>query len=620
MSAQKNDIDMQQLTARAEVLAENNFSLYKLRLFLYALLGYSFIFGILLLLVGLVGGLVAVAFFSTALLLFLVKKKLIFVLIPTIWILLRALWVKFEAPQGYTLLPNDYPQLFKKIDKIRAKLKAPKIHQVILTKELNAAVVQTPRLGIFGYYKNTVILGLELLLVLSSQQAEAVLAHELGHLSGNHSRFNGWIYRVRTTWLRIMYAFHRSHSLGARLMRWFFDWYSPRFSAYSFALARINEYEADAVSSKLTNKQITGEALVNVHVAGPYVDENYWQEYFRKADVLPKPDYLPWNGLCEFLGSHARAEEQLKQRLQESIEQPTSYDDTHPSLHDRLAALGVDLTLPAPSELTAAEVWLGDKFDSIIEDFDTDWLSTNGERWQERYNYVVTSKERLAQLRKEGINTFDDDTLWEKAGLEHEFGSQEQAANAYKLYQQRYPDNAVAAFCLGRYAYEREDDELLVQMKKAITQPNLVVDACRYAYYYLLKHDRADEAEWWKEKANRQIEIDEDANYERQQLSVEDTIVAPTVNDEVRNYIATRLKASRKVKQAWIAEKKVEYYPESPALALAVVLKGLYWNEDSVTERLAQRLELDCAFFVVPKRGDHKKLAKKIIAIGDQLV
>ena len=202
--------ELEQLTAEAQALATENLTKYKTKLFFYALLGYATIFGVLLLLVAIVGGLGALAVFSSALLIFMLKKKIILVLIPAIWILLKALWVKIEAPKGYTLTRSEYPQLFANIDRIRAQLKAPQVHQVLLTGELNAAVAQTPRLGVLGWYKNALILGLELLLLLSPKQAEAVLAHELGHLSVNHNRFNGWIYRLRMSWQRIMYAFQAS--------------------------------------------------------------------------------------------------------------------------------------------------------------------------------------------------------------------------------------------------------------------------------------------------------------------------------------------------------------------------------------------------------------------------
>lgn len=250
------------LVREAETLAKTSPSRYKLGILFYTLLGYLFIFGILFLLFSLAGVAIGSAFLSTALFLILLKKKLIFVLIPAIWILLKALWVRFDPPTGYVLKLKDYPVLAREIKALQARLKTIRVHQVILTPEFNAAVVQTPRLGIFGWYRNTLILGLELLLSLSPEQARAVLAHEFGHLSGNHSQFKGWIYRVRTTWDRITQAYSGIDSWGAQLMFKFFNWYSPRFSAYTFPLARMNEYEADAIAAQITSPQTVAEALV----------------------------------------------------------------------------------------------------------------------------------------------------------------------------------------------------------------------------------------------------------------------------------------------------------------------------------------------------------------------
>ena len=234
---------------RAEKLAETSFSYYKFKLVLFALLGYFVIFSAIGLTIGSLVGIGYLAYAHTAWILLLFKKKIGFLLIPVIWMLLRACWVRIEAPSGFELKKKDYPVLFAEIDSIRKDLDAPRIHQVILTQEMNAAIAQTPRLGIFGWQKNTLILGMELLLILSPEQIRSVIAHEFGHLSGNHSRFNGWIYRVRTTWFQIMQAFDQQHSWGGAIMAKFFDFYAPRFAAYSFVLARANEYEADNIAT-----------------------------------------------------------------------------------------------------------------------------------------------------------------------------------------------------------------------------------------------------------------------------------------------------------------------------------------------------------------------------------
>jgi hypothetical protein len=81
---------------------------------MFALLGYAVIFRMLPLLVSIVGGLGWAALASTALLIFLVKQKLIFALLGMIYVLIRALWVKFESPAGYELKAKKIIRLYLK--------------------------------------------------------------------------------------------------------------------------------------------------------------------------------------------------------------------------------------------------------------------------------------------------------------------------------------------------------------------------------------------------------------------------------------------------------------------------------------------------------------------------
>jgi Zn-dependent protease with chaperone function len=105
------------------------------------------------------------------------------VLFILLWVLLRSVFIKFPPPQGYILERHRYPVLWAEVDQLSKILSTPPIHQILLTAEMNAALMQTPRFGLFSPSKNTLIIGLELLLALSTQQTRAVLAHELAHTS-----------------------------------------------------------------------------------------------------------------------------------------------------------------------------------------------------------------------------------------------------------------------------------------------------------------------------------------------------------------------------------------------------------------------------------------------------
>ena len=146
MGEDSNGGGFERLVEDAQRAAERSLSVYKFRVALFALFGYTVIFVILAILIGLVSGIVAVSIYSPALLIILLSKKLVFLLIPAIWILFRSVWVKLEPPTGYRITAADCPRLFAEIESLRSALDAMKIHQVILTPELNAAVSRTPRL------------------------------------------------------------------------------------------------------------------------------------------------------------------------------------------------------------------------------------------------------------------------------------------------------------------------------------------------------------------------------------------------------------------------------------------------------------------------------------------
>ena len=604
---------------RAEKLADKNFSLYKFKLILFALLGYVVIFGAILLAIGSLVGIGYLAVAHTAWILVLVKKKVIFLIIPVIWILLKACWVRIEAPTGFELKRKDYPELFNEIDDLRKELKAPKIHKVVLTQEMNAGIAQTPRLGIFGWQKNTLVLGMELLLILSKEQTRSVIAHEFGHLSGNHSRFNGWIYRIRTTWFQIMQAFDQQSSWGGAMMAKFFDFYAPRFAAYSFVLARANEYEADKIASELTAVSVTGEALVNTYVVAPYIENNYWQDFFKLADDNPEPVHLPWSGLRSFLNENSACQDVLSKSLKTELEVKTQLDNTHPALADRLKAIGYCAETPQHVEVSAAKSLLGNNYSSVVNDLDQQWLTEQKENWNIRYQYVQDSRQKLTELKRQPVENMSEDDHWQLVCLTDEFESTEKGMAMVYDFQKEYPESPRAAFVIGRKLFEEKSDQCIQQFKLSVKEPSLIVESCQMAYEFLIDINETEQAEGWKTLAEGQIKQDEAANLERGQLSPSDNMYKITIDEKMKSSIVAALMENETIKSAWIAEKEVTYYKETPMLAIAVKAKGMHLSEDTAMEKVHVEMDVEATYIIVPYVADYKSLCKKVMREGEVL-
>lgn len=210
------------LVKKIEEVAEKQPGGYKARVLGLALLGYGYLSGILggILGLGLVGVWLLTLGHGTG---YLVSKKLLIPLVALAFVVIRAMWVRIAPPEGIPLARTDYPLLFRILDNMRSRLKGPRIHAVLLTDEFNAAVSQVPRLGILGWPKNYLILGLPLMQALSPHQLKAVLAHEYGHLSGAHGKFSAWIYRIRRTWYQLMEQFDQEERWGRGIFQKFFD-------------------------------------------------------------------------------------------------------------------------------------------------------------------------------------------------------------------------------------------------------------------------------------------------------------------------------------------------------------------------------------------------------------
>jgi Zn-dependent protease with chaperone function len=261
-------MDQAQFEALAERwarLAQSSPRAYRWRVYALAVLGFTFLFLLVLALLVLLAVSVAITtrVFGAV--------KLVILIGALLLVVLRALWVRLQPPEGEPITRSEAPQLFALLDRLRSRLDTPSVHRVLVTADFNAAVTQVPRLGVFGWHRNYLLLGLPLMRCLSAEQLEAVLAHELGHLSRGHARVGNWIYRLRLSWYRLDQALEKKPQWGSGAIRGLLRWYAPYFNACSYPLARSNEFEADAASARLTSRQAAAQALTNISVMAGYL-------------------------------------------------------------------------------------------------------------------------------------------------------------------------------------------------------------------------------------------------------------------------------------------------------------------------------------------------------------
>ncbi len=619
------------LVGKLEDFSKSNPKNYRLRVALWATLGYAYIFLVLAGLLALIGLVVLFIFYSNRINGYIIKLAIL-LLVPA-WVIVRSLWVTFPPPQGLKVNRRQVPHLFALVDELTTKLQAPRFHNILLNQQFNAGVVQIPRLGIFGWQQNYLLLGLPLMQSLSVEQLKAVLAHELGHLSGNHSRFGGWIYRIRKTWMQIYERLHQTDQQGAAvLFNRFVEWYWPAFNAYSFILARMDEYEADRCAAQLAGAKTAAEALINVEVKARFLERSFWTDIHKQVEHQIEPPDNVYSSMLTVLHSPI-AEDKNKLWLKQALAEKTNNADTHPCLTDRLKSLGYSaakaqkLCQPATIEVCAAEHLLGTALQQFATQFNREWKEAASTPWRQRYAYLKKTQDELQALeQKSQIQTLTEQELWERAYYTLELRGDEAALPLLQDLLKNYPDHAEANYTLGQILLQNAEKAGIAYIEKAIVKRmDWVIDGCDLVYSFLRQQGQTEEAERYRDRADKHDQLLLKGQQERARVLDCDTFKPHTLEESEVNELKKQLADYPQVKEAYLVEKVVTYFPDKRFIVLGIVRKRGWIESENADQKLIDLLATNVQFptqaYIISFSGSGTgKLKKKICQIDRSLV
>lgn len=450
-----------ELVRAEEQHAQRNPRGYRRKVFGLVALAYSYIFGVLVFAIALVGVLIylmiEIGHGNSALI------KLVFVGGIFVLAVLRSLWVKISPPDGVVLSRKEAPELYREVLEIADRLRAPRPKDIRLDYQLNAAACQTPRLGMFGFYRNTLLLGLPLLLSLSRDEARAVIAHEFGHFSGAHGKFGAWSYRVNQIWQQLGDYFS-SGVHGAWLFVGFVNWFQPKFAATTFALRRANEYEADKAAAEVAGASNIARGLMRLTYLQPHLNQTFWDQLPDRIKESRSPIEHVFGALPA--AARLRPEPSLARRMLESaLAEKTDYDDTHPSLSDRLTALGespesIDRALEGlePPARSAAEALFQEGLPHVIGRVEVLFSAEVRQSWAQAYDDHQQAVKDLAELRaKAEANPLTEEEQVDLAFCTLRTDDNAGAEEQFRRLIEAYPDNPLVHFGLGQILADKED-------------------------------------------------------------------------------------------------------------------------------------------------------------------
>lgn len=584
--------------------AANHPRRYLWRLVGLALLGFGVVLGSLLLCIGvLVGaGWGVVWVHRQGRLSAGFDARILYLLLPVLWLtyaLARSLWVRWPAPTGVRLRRGEAPRLFEQIDEIVRAGQAPRPHHVLLDTIMSAGVTEQPRLGLLGWPRRFLIIGLPLLATLSAEEFRAVLAHEFAHLRGRHGRLANWIYRLRATWAQLLVRLQARPVAGTGLLVAFVAWFAPRFDARSFALARQQEFESDRWAAELAGARNAASALLKLHLAGPQLDDEFWATLGDRAqrEALPPERVMP-----ALLGCLRVAIPSASQRrnLLRALALETEGDDTHPSLSERLTALGFRTEIVPASHPTAAEPLLPAELGAalapaeaaagpsalemifpaatlaeLVEKLDAQWRKDALPGWKATHERAREIRARLAELdnqaaaatRGDGSNALSVAGEWETVALRSNLEESTPAGRQrtrvrLEEFLRRHPDHTPASFALGRMELAENDAAGIARLDAVVRADDEAAAAGEFLIYnFLRQQGRFAEAAQRRWNMRRRADALDLANRERSTLTSRDALVAHDLDPAAVAALRAAVAARSDVEQLYVARKHVKHLP-----------------------------------------------------------
>jgi hypothetical protein len=603
-----------QLVERLESRAQADPKGYRRKVVRFAALGYAYIATALSVLLVLAAAVIYLGIHHPAPLL-----KLLLPIGALALVILRSLAVRIEPPEGIPLSRAEAPALHNAIDAVNHSVRGPSLHALLVDSDMNAGVVQVPRLGIFGS-RNYLVTGLPLLQALTPTEFRAVLAHELAHLSRRHGRLGVWIYRVRATWEQLLTSLEARRSVATGVFRRFFEWYVPVFNAHTFPLMRTHEFEADRLAADAVGGDALGHALGRLAVADGFLHTRYWPSVLSGAGDDPAPPRTAFTQLAGRIRD-AALDERSEGWLDAALSEEPGPTDSHPALAQRLAALGLDpsvLRTPDDDQERAADVYLGERATELAKQLDTQWHREIARAWRSEHKRVQAERAELRTL-EEQRGSLDPEKQFTLAQLTEEHRSLEESLLRYREILETHPDDARARYAVGRILLELRDDAGLAELDRAMElDPDAVLPACELAIAYLSERGREAEATRYFALGGRRAALLDAAIAERDSFTLDDSIESAALPPEVERKLQQRLAAFPEVERVHVGRRRLEHLAdEFPAYVVFVVADKRKQVEDEPTlaAQLADTIELPGQFHVLVRRrrsGDVKRFEENV--------
>jgi hypothetical protein len=311
---------------------------------------------------------------------------------------------------------------------------------------------------------------------------------------------------------------------------------------------------------------------------------------------MPQPAFAPFSLMGARVATDIDAAS-MEAWLEQALARKTTLDDTHPSLAERLGALGEKPVLVLPAAGAAADRLLGGALERITHEFDRRWHDGILPSWQERHREVREARQRLAELdAKHGSGVeltlqeaYDRALLTESPG-----GDAEGCIAQLRALHERAGDDPVLHYSLGLRLLARDDEIGAALLRRAMQRdPWEIVRCCRALREHCWRKGRKDEAHEWHRRMSERMELEHAAKKERDEIRSNDKFERHGMEVRALAQMQAQLKAIPGLRKAYFVRKRVSHMPERACYILGYTVRGgwLPWQAKGSVQVVLRRIQ-----------------------------
>lgn len=486
----------------------------------------------------------------------------------------KALFLRLPKPQGVLLKKQEATELYALIKKIRKATRCPKIHYIMLNSEFNAFISERPSIGMFGWYRRYLVIGVPLLLTLTEEELKGVIAHECGHLSKAHGKSNVKIYRAKTVWENIAREFDKENTRGSFLADGFIQRYLPALNSIYFSASKQHEYEADKISMAVVDKQTFINALLKVSLYSSLIENKFWSEMRRMSQNISNPVddvfFRLENEAANFI-----PEEIINSYVDNFMSYHSLPCSSHPSFVERMEALGALRPVIQPADVNALRKILKNKADNVLRICSKDWSTRALEKWTSYYNQTVDAKNRLSELEQmRSTQQLSANELLERAFIIERLEGTDKALEAFNTVKEIYPENIATEYNIGRLLTYQGSEEGVEVLKNVMAKDcQAIPDCCYNIVNYYCNRNEQDVASEFYHYAVKFMKTNDNVKNERSVLKTTDRFIPHDLSNETIQSIREKLLKHKKIKKAYVTIKHTELSYQFPVYMIGVKYK-----------------------------------------------